>query len=586
MSSGLKYCRQGGLLLLFVFSLVIPASSQSIIYVDADAVGSDDGSSWADAFVYPQDGLAVAEAGDEVWVAEGIYRPDQGGGQTSGDRAALFHAADISMYGGFEGVESSISERVDSLRSVLTGDLLDNDSGDVSASEPTRADNAWQVLGLSSALLDGFVVTSAHGNGGLSAGHSTIRNVRVTKNYSNHDGGGVRISGEPCRIENVVLEENVAEDEGGGVIVSCQYARLEDVVLKNNSALQGSGMFNRGHATVLGASFVGNVGEGAIYTEEQTRLLLVNALLSGNSGYVAGVAAEEPKHVSIVNSAIVHSTSTGGAVFVSYGHLEITNSVVAFNDSGSRGAIHEIGNDTFSAMRVSNSIFWGNEGGSNPHFTRLVVDGNPGPFEVAFSLLEGMLPDYVDEVENLYEDPLFSNPLGLDGEAGTEDDDLTVLSASPAIDSGDLTRLPPDSLDLDGDQVTEEYLPVDGLMHRRVYDGGTGHVEVDIGAYEFGAPPVVVGRADSNRLAADNVYMFPNPARSYTTLGQLPFGTGCNDIEMFDLLGRRLERPPCSLISVSEARMELRGIGSGRYFVVLQGGSGRHALRGLLVVSR
>jgi len=46
-----------------------------IIYVDADATGENNGSSWADAFNDLQDALAVAERSDEIRVAQGAYSP-------------------------------------------------------------------------------------------------------------------------------------------------------------------------------------------------------------------------------------------------------------------------------------------------------------------------------------------------------------------------------------------------------------------------------------------------------------------------------------------------------------------------------
>jgi hypothetical protein len=48
-----------------------------VIHVDADAAGANDGSSWADAYNYLQDALMFAAAGDEICVAQGVYRPDE-----------------------------------------------------------------------------------------------------------------------------------------------------------------------------------------------------------------------------------------------------------------------------------------------------------------------------------------------------------------------------------------------------------------------------------------------------------------------------------------------------------------------------
>ncbi|GAI06117.1 unnamed protein product, partial [marine sediment metagenome] len=62
--------------LVVLFGITGVAAGQ-IIYVDADASGVNDGSSWTDAYNYLQDALMMAFAEDEIRVAQGVYRPDE-----------------------------------------------------------------------------------------------------------------------------------------------------------------------------------------------------------------------------------------------------------------------------------------------------------------------------------------------------------------------------------------------------------------------------------------------------------------------------------------------------------------------------
>jgi len=89
--------RSGRFIPFFVVALcvcgVVAGQPERIIYVDEAAVGANDGSSWADAYVYLQDALAqaaVAAPPIEIRVAQGVYKPDQGAGVTPGDRDATF----------------------------------------------------------------------------------------------------------------------------------------------------------------------------------------------------------------------------------------------------------------------------------------------------------------------------------------------------------------------------------------------------------------------------------------------------------------------------------------------------------------
>ncbi|MEZ4674046.1 MAG: hypothetical protein R2932_07345 [Caldilineaceae bacterium] len=130
------------------------AISATVIFVDLNAPGpGHDGQSWTTAYTTVQDALAAAGGGEEIWVAAGIYYPDEGAGATNNSQLSSFALKnDVALYGGFVGGEANREER-DWLtnHTVLSGDLSQNDpnknSDGISATPSTMVTpNAYQVV--------------------------------------------------------------------------------------------------------------------------------------------------------------------------------------------------------------------------------------------------------------------------------------------------------------------------------------------------------------------------------------------------------------------------------------------------------
>ncbi len=141
--------------------------SNNIIYVDDDAPNGGQGTSWSDAFNHLQDALAAAEANDEIRVAKGEYRPDQGNNQTPGDRYATFQLLEnVTMKGGYAGLGTTTPDarNIRMYETVLSGDLADNDGPGFE----NYTENTLNVITGNStqktAIIDGFTIIGGYAN--------------------------------------------------------------------------------------------------------------------------------------------------------------------------------------------------------------------------------------------------------------------------------------------------------------------------------------------------------------------------------------------------------------------------------------
>jgi hypothetical protein len=94
--------------LIFFLAHLSPVSAAGgVIYVKTDATGANNGSSWADAFTSLEPALSAASSGDQIWIAQGIYKPTSL--QTPGNpRSATFLLKNgVALYGGLWGVKAN-----------------------------------------------------------------------------------------------------------------------------------------------------------------------------------------------------------------------------------------------------------------------------------------------------------------------------------------------------------------------------------------------------------------------------------------------------------------------------------------------
>jgi uncharacterized repeat protein (TIGR01451 family) len=445
------------------------ARADGPIYVDRDAPGpTHDGLSWATAYTNLQDGLDAAAPGDEIWVAEGVYMPTHQTEAGDGRTATFVLTNSVGLYGGFGGY--GINETLRSERdwaahvTVLSGDLDGNDitdpNGVVTDTDNINGDNAYHVVTDSgtdgTAVLDGFTITGGQANGSMPHGWG---------------GGMYSFNNSNPTLSNITFSSNRASARGGGMYNSDGNPTLTNVTFSGNRAsASGGGMSNGtgGSPTLINVTFSGNIahtGSGGGMYNDHCNPTLINVTFSGNHASFHGGGMYSVSS----NPALINATFSGNH---------------ASSDGGGMYSFHN------SNPTLSNCILWGNAASNGP---QIYSHLNSTP-TVKYSLVEGGYSG----IGNLDVDPQFVDFDGTDNITGTLDDNLRLLPASPAIDAGDNTAVPTDTLDLDGDGVITEPLPFDLDGNPRLADmpsrpdtGNGAPPIVDMGAYEA-APGLAV----------------------------------------------------------------------------------------------
>jgi len=260
---------------MLLFAALCTSTFGKIIYVDYDATGANDGSSWENAYVYLQDALAAATGGDEIRVAQGIYKPDLGGGNTSGDRRATFQLINgVTLKGGFAGVDELDTDVRDfeAYETILSGDL---NGDDVTVANPkdlkdelTLADNSIHVItGYSineTTVLDGLVIASGNANGPVDK------------------GGGMYNSNSSPTLTNCIFRGNSSRYGAGGMANSDSSPILTDCTISGNA---GSGMYNSNSSPSLtDCTFSRNAGSGMYNSNSSPSLTDCTFIENDSSG--------------------------------------------------------------------------------------------------------------------------------------------------------------------------------------------------------------------------------------------------------------------------------------------------------------
>ncbi len=487
------------LALLVTLALCCGANGQTTLYVDDDNCPSPGSGIAVDPYCSIQDAIVASVDGDTIEVAPGTYFEaiDFIGKaiklrSMDGAAATIIDATNVQNTGSGVSVVRCVND--ETAATVLDGFTITGGTGDTTlsfnpsgggmynvGSSPTIANcifrNNFARFGAGMANDNSnpkvtncmFSESSATSGGGMCNLSSSpmLLNCIFSENNALFGAGVLNSSASNMTAINCTFSDNIALNTGGGMSNSNNNPTLTNCTFRGNKANFGGGMYNsNSNLTMINCEFSSNgaLFGGGMYNLGASSPTLTNCTFNGNKA----------------NSSIGFGGGPGGGMYnLNSSNPIMTNCTFSNNLADSFGS--GIFNNSSSPM-VTNSTFWGdtfyeiyNFDNSTPSFAYSNVQNSGGSAFWNTSL-------GIDGGGNIDADPLFVDPFGPDGIAGTADDDLRLMPGSHCIDAGDndaYLAAGGGLVDLDG---KDRAIDNTGVM-----DTGVGSVTyLDMGAYEQG----------------------------------------------------------------------------------------------------
>lgn len=303
--------------LLFACLSIFTLGLNAQVYVDADATGTGDGTSWANAFTDLDAALQSTVEGDAVWVADGRY-------VTPADTSFVINKG-ISLLGGFNGTETDADDADPATNvTTLSGDVMGDDVAGTNDSL-TRVDNQRVLFvsdsssagSLFTATISGFTIRDGNKDGFPAEGGFV----------GPFAGAGIFATGQ-VNITDVIFEDNQA-DFGSAVCIlnlNADNSVLDNITATSNYNKQGAAVYNRNTdgVVVRNSTFGAASGDATLsgmilaidvidFTIEDSDFANIVTDARGGAIHVEGTAGTTTvRNVTVDNS----EADLGGAIYL------------------------------------------------------------------------------------------------------------------------------------------------------------------------------------------------------------------------------------------------------------------------------
>ena len=385
---------------------MMPVLTQAQVFVNYQATGSNNGTSWTNAYTELSDAM-ISSPTQDIWVATGTYFPSPTGAITE----SFVVTGSMSIYGGFEGNETSLDQRnLADNPTILSGDYNGDDQVTVTTNPlainfVNTSENANRILigsGVSgTVIIDGFTFQGGNcTSGGAAILFTTsglldleVSNCRFINNFASGSAAALRFGCAAGNTLNTLVE-------------NCDFINNK---IQSNTGAKGGCVWTTGNGFInsqyISSTFKQNYSSGrggAICTDMNVLSAYISCLFDDNDAV------------------------SGGAIFEN-STQDCTIGNCTFYDNGSNNEASVVYNFGSGDMNVHNSIF--NENNDQPLFGSSYLIRNSILDASSFSEIMNDAPGSSNLGGNLFA----ANPMFVNAAA----DDFNLSANSPAINTGD-----------------------------------------------------------------------------------------------------------------------------------------------------
>lgn len=326
---------------LFIALITIQFAEAAIVYVKKGATGTNNGTSWTNAYTDLKTAITNAASGSDLYISgDTFYLP------TGSSRANNFTITNksLSLYGGFPntGNPTFNQRNITTYRTIVSGDNSKNDvsiGSGITSSHSSRTDNAYHVFAISfasgtySVLFDGLTISGANANG-------SNQDLYGAGIYYSRTANGNGSQQQDIKIYNCIFENNSAK-QGACFFTSFGFLKCDYV----NLILVGNQIRNNYSEDFLISNFTAPTNTNVDYNVFLWNNLIHNNYMADNSSALLYCGGAENNAANSNFAYNIHFNTFAKNINNSFGMLLVEGPKLS---------------SLYNAVKISNNIFYDN----------------------------------------------------------------------------------------------------------------------------------------------------------------------------------------------------------------------------------